>query len=132
MLQAIIQTLRIMGWLGIILTILAIVNIITNTLVNIWSGKEKFNLKKLIKGISKVLAFYICAAFTGIAFAMLPFINQMVINTFNVELLSNELLNTFSSVGILGIIVSTITIEAKKAIKGIADLANLTTGGENK
>ena len=51
-----------MGWLGIALAILAIVNIVTGTLINVWSGKETFNGKKMIKGIAKVLSFYVCSA----------------------------------------------------------------------
>ena len=43
MLEAIIETLRIMGWLGIILGILVIVNITTSTIHNIWSSKELFS-----------------------------------------------------------------------------------------
>ena len=35
MLEAILSTLRIMGWLGIVLGILAIVNISTSTIYNI-------------------------------------------------------------------------------------------------
>ena len=81
-----------MGWLGIALAILAIVNIVTGTLINIWSGKETFNGKKMIKGIAKILAFYVCSAFVSVAFTMLPFINEMIINAFGVILLSSELL----------------------------------------
>ena len=132
MLQAIIQTLQIMGWLGIALGILSIVNILTGTLINIWSKNEKFNLKKLLKGISKVLIFYLSAAAVGIVFTMLPFINEMIINAFNMVLISNDLLNTFSSVGILSIVVSTIIVEARKAVSGIIELANLSTGEKIK
>ena len=130
MVEAILKTLQIMGWLGIALGILAIVNIVTGTLTNIWSGKETFNEKKMLKGITKVLAFYICATFVAIAFTMLPFINEMITNAFGVILLSSELLNTFSSVGVLGIVVATLIVNAKKAMKGIVDLANLSADTE--
>ncbi len=43
MINAILKTLEIMGWLGIILMILATTNIITSTLSNVWSGKESFS-----------------------------------------------------------------------------------------
>ena len=119
-----------MGWLGIVLSILAIVNIITGTLINIWLGKEKFNLKKMLRGIGKVIIFYTCAAFIGISFTMLPFINEMITNVFGVILLSSELLNTFSSVGVLSVVVSTIIVQAKKAIQGIVDLANISFNTE--
>ena len=39
MIEAILLTLQIMLWLGIAFGILAIVNIVTNTLINIWSGE---------------------------------------------------------------------------------------------
>ena len=116
----------IMGGLGIALLILAIVNIVTGTLINIWSGKESFNGKKMIKGIAKVLAFYVCSVFVAIAFTMLPFINEMITNAFGVILLSSELLNTLSSVAILGIVISTITNQGKKAINGILELSKIS------
>ena len=124
--DAILNTLIIMGWLGITLGILAIVNIITGTLISIWKNKEKFNGKKMIKGIIKVIAFFISSAFVAVAFTMLPFINTMITDAFNIELISSEILNTFSSVGVLGIVISTITVQAKKAIQGVADLANIS------
>lgn len=130
MLEAILNTLMIMGWLGIALGILAIVNIITGTLTNIWSGQEEFNLKKMLKGIGKIIAFYICTAFVGIAFTMLPFINEMIVNAFGVMLLSNDILNTFSSIGVLGVVISTLVVQAKKAIQGIIKLANLSSESE--
>lgn len=128
MYEAILNTLVIMGWLGITLAILAIVNIVTGTLVNIWKNKEKFDWRKMIKGIVKVVAFFISSAFVAVAFTMLPFINEMITNAFNTELISSDILNTFSSVGVLGIVISTITVQAKKAIQGIAELANITDG----
>lgn len=127
----ILNTLQIMGYLGIVLGILAIVNITTQTLVNIWNNKEKFDWKKMTKGIIKVLVFFISATFVSIAFTILPFINIMITNSFGTELISNQVLNTFSSVGILGIVISTITIQAKKAIEGITNLANISSNIDN-
>ena len=124
--ETILNTLTIMGWLGIVLIILSIVNIVTGTLINIWKNQEKFDWKKMVKGIIKVLIFFISSAFVGIAFTILPFINEMITNAFGTELISNDVLNTFSSVGILGIVISTITIQAKKAIDGIKNLANIS------
>lgn len=132
MLQAILTTLRIMGWLGIALGILAIVNIVTGTMVNIWQNNEAFDLKKCLKGIIKVLVFYISAAIIAVAFTMLPFINEMITNAFGVVLLSTELLNTLSSIGVLGVVVSTIVVQAKKAIQGILALANICTGSNEE
>lgn len=127
----ILKTLQIMGYLGVVLGILSIVNITTQTLVNIWNNKEKFDWKKMIKGIAKVFVFFISATFISIAFTILPFINIMIANIFGSELISNQVLNTFSSVGILGIVISTITIQAKKAIEGLANLANISSNIKN-
>lgn len=125
--EAILNTLLIMGWLGVVLATLAIVNILTGTLTNMWTKNEKFDIKKMSKGIIKVISFFICSAFVAIVFTMLPFINEMINNIFNIELISNELLNTFSSVGVLGVVISTITTQGKKAIQGIVNLANISS-----
>ena len=132
MIEAILNTLTIMGWLGITLGILAIVNIITGTLINIWENNEKFDWRKMIKGIIKVLVFFISSAFVAVGFTILPFINEMITNAFSMELISHEVLNTFSSVAVLGIVISTILVQAKKAIKGITDLANISSKEENE
>lgn len=130
MLEAIILTLKIMGWLGIVLGILVGVNIVTGTIVNIWSGKETFSWKKMLKGISKSVVFYFSAVAIGVAFTMLPFINEMITSTFGIMLLSNEMLNTLSSVGVLGVVVSTIVVQGKKAIAGVVNLANISSDSE--
>ena len=130
MVEAILKTLQRMGWLGIALGIRAIVNIVTGTLINIWSGKETFNGKKMIKGIAKVLAFYVCSVFVAVAFTMLPFINEMITNAFGVILLSSELLNTLSSVAVLGVVTAAIVVQGKKAIQGVVDLANISSDTE--
>ena len=132
MLETLIQTLIIMGWLGIVLVILAFVNILTGTLVNIWSGKEEFSGKKMAQGIAKVLAFYICAVFVAVAASLLPSINTMITNAFQVQLLTDELLNTFSSIAVLGVVISTIVVHAKKAIIGIGELSTLSSGDNKK
>lgn len=130
MLEAIILTLKIMGWLGIVLGILVSVNIVTGTIVNIWSGKETFSWKKMLKGISKSVIFYFSAVAIGVAFTMLPFINEMITSAFGIMLLSNEMLNTLSSVGVLGVVVSTIVVQGKKAIAGVVNLANISSNSE--
>lgn len=125
MIETILKTLEIMGWLGIVLAILAFVNILTRTLTNVWCKGQKFDIKKMLKGIGKVVAFYLCTALVGIAFALLPIINDMINNAFNTILLSNELLNTFSSVAIFAEIVSVLIVQAKEAYNGIVNLANI-------
>lgn len=130
MLEAILSTLSIMGWLGIILGILVIVNTVCGTIYNICSGKENFKWKKLFKGLGKAGIFYISAAFLSVAFTMLPFINEMITDSFGTMLISTELLNTLSSVGVLGVVASVIVIQAKKAIQGITNLANMSADTE--
>lgn len=132
MVEAILSTLTIMGWLGITLGILAIVNITTGTLINIWENNEKFDWRKMAKGIVKVLVFFINSALVAVGFTILPFINEMITNAFGMELISHEVLNTFSSVAVLGIVISTILVQAKKAIVGIKKLADISEEEENK
>lgn len=130
MLEAILETLKIMGWLGIILGILVTVNISTSTIHNIWSSKELFSWKKMLKGIGKSLVFYLSAVAISVACTMLPYVNEMITASFGVMLVSNETLEVLSSVGILGIVMSTIVIQAKKAITGISTLSNVSTSDE--
>lgn len=130
MLEQLLKTLKIMGWLGVVLGILVLVNITTSTIKNIWSGEELFSWKKMLKGISKSIIFYLSAVCLGIAFTILPFINEMITNTFGVMLLSNDTLETLSSVGILGIVISTIVVQGKKAIIGISKLSKISTSCE--
>ena len=125
MLEAVLLTLKTMGWLGIILGLLVIVNTICGIIYNVSNG-ESFSWSKLFKGLGKALIFYISSAFTAVAFAMLPFINDMITNNFGIILLSPELLNTLSSVAVLSIVVATVVVQAKKAIKGIIELANVS------
>lgn len=129
MLEAIMSTLGIMGWLGVILGILVMVNTVCGTVRNISNG-ESFSWKKMLKGIGKAAIFYGSAVCTSVAFTMLPYINEMIVNSFGVILLSTELLNTLSSVAVLAVVVSTVVVQAKKAIEGIVQLANLSVGSE--
>ena len=125
MLNAILSTLSIMGWLGIILAILVVVNTTCGTIFNVFSKGEKFSWKRLLGGMGKAAVFYIAAALVSIACTMLPYINNMISESFGVVLLTEDLLKTLSSVGVLGIVVSVITIQAKNAIKNTVQLANM-------
>lgn len=125
MLNAILSTLSIMGWLGIILAILVVVNTTCGTIFNVFSKGEKFSWKRLLGGMGKAAVFYIAAALVSIACTMLPYINNMISESFDVVLLTDDLLKTLSSVGVLGIVVSVITIQAKNAIKNTVQLANM-------
>lgn len=129
MLDAIRQTLYIMGWLGVALGILSIVNIVCGTISNVNNG-ESFSWKKLGKGILKIVIFYMSAIFTSIVFTMLPYLNDMIINAFGVVLLSSELLNTLSSIAVLSVVVATIVTQGKKALENVSKLANMTSDVE--
>ena len=125
MLEAILTTLSIMGWLGIVLALVVIVNTVCGTVFNISSKKESFSWKRLFKGLGKSLVFYISAALMGVAFTMLPYINEMITNAFGTVLLSSDLLTTLSSVGVLGVVVAAIVSLGKKAITNVVQLANM-------
>ena len=105
------------------------VNTICGTVINVSKG-ESFSWKKMLKGLAKAAIFYGSAVCTSVAFTVLPYINDMIINSFGVILLSTELLNTLSSVAVLAIVVATVIVQAKKAIQGVTDLANLSIGSE--
>ena len=84
----------------------------------------------MFKGIGKVIIFYISAVALSVAFTILPYINEMITNTFGTVLLSGDLLNSLSSVGVFGVVVSTIVVQGKKAIQGVIALANLSSNTE--
>lgn len=130
MLEAIINTLQIMGWLGIILGILVIVNITTKTIYNVWSSQELFSWKKMVRGIGKSVVFYLSAVAISVAFTMLPYVNEMITNSFGVMLVSNEMLETLSSVGVFSIVMTAVVLQAKKAIAGITEMLKVSTGDE--
>ena len=129
MLEAIMEILRIMGWLGVVLGIIATVNLVCGTIYNINDG-QTFSWKKFFKGILKVVIFYISAVFVSIAFTMLPYINTMITDAFGVVLLSSELLNTLSSVAVLGIVVASVVTQAKKAFANVSKLSTMSSDVE--
>lgn len=130
MLEAIAETLRIMGMLGIVLFILAGVNILTGTLVNMWEKGETFSWSKMLKGIEKVLVFYASSIAIAVAFTMLPYINDMIIDAFGTSLINAETLQTLSSVAIIGTVIAAVIVQGKKAIIGISELATMSTGAK--
>lgn len=130
MLETIIEVLKIMGWLGVILGILTFVNTICGIITNLDRG-EKFNLKKLLKGLLKAVIFYLSAVLTSIAFTMLPFINTMITKIFEIELLSSDTLNTLSTIAILGIIVAAIITQGKGAIENVNRLSIMSADVDN-
>ena len=129
MLEVILSTLGIMGWLGIVLGIFVIVNTVCGTVTNVSNG-ESFSFKKMFKGLGKAGIFYLSAVFASVATTMLPYINEMIANSFGTMLISTEILSELSSVGVLGISVAAIVSQAQKALKGIKNLSQLTLGKE--
>ena len=130
MLNAILNTLHIMGWLGIIFAILVVTNTVAGTISNIWAKKEEFSWKRMFNGILKAFVFYVAAVFISVAFTMLPFINEMIINTFGTMLVSTETLNTLSSVGVLGVVIAAVIVQGKKAVENVVKLANTSSNTE--
>ena len=130
MLNAIIETLTIMGWLGVVLGILVIVNITSSTIYNVWSSKEEFSWKKMLKGLLKAVIFYLSAAAISVAFTILPFINQMITNAFEVVLIANETLEMLSSVAVLGVVVAAVVAQGRKALNAITKMCTVSTNEE--
>lgn len=126
MLEAIMSTLKIMGWLGIILGILVAVNTVCGIMVNVNDG-QAFSWRKMLKGLGKAALFYISSALTGVAFTMLPYVNEMITKSFGTMLISNEVLDTLSSVAVLAIVVGAVVLHAKKALEGIVELCNMSS-----
>ena len=130
--EAILSTLGIMGWLGIVLGILAITNIVTRTLANVWSKEESFSWEKMLKGIGKVVIFYLSAVAVSIAFTILPFINDMITEAFGVVLLAKDTLTTLSSVAVLSVVVAVVVTQGKKALESVINLSKLSTGNKEE
>ena len=84
----------------------------------------------MLKGIGKSLVFYLSAVAISVACTILPYVNEMIIAAFGVVLVSNETLEVLSSVGVLGIVMTTIVAQAKKAITGISALSKVSTSNE--
>ena len=129
--EAILQTLKIMGLLGVVFFILVLVNTVCGVLYNTSNGEE-FSIKKLFKGLLKSLIFYLSSGATVIAFTLLPFINDLITKSFEVELLSSDLLNTLSSVAVLAIVIAAIITQGRKALEGIRSLSDVSVSIEEK
>lgn len=130
MIDTILTTLQIVGFLGIILGIELIVNTLTGMVYNMIEKGEKFSWKKLLQGIGKALVFYVSAGALSVAFTMLPYVNDMITDVFSIELISTETLNTLSTVGVLSIVIMAIITQGIKAMKGISNLINITNKKE--
>ena len=118
-----------MGYLGIILGILVLINTICGVIKNTSEGQE-FSWKVLGKGLLKALIFYICSALLGVAFTMMPSVNTMITDVTGAQLFSPETLNTLSSVAVFTVVVAAIVAQGKKALEGIIELLEVKVSGE--
>ena len=125
--EAVCATLNIVMWIGVVLGLLLIVNTMCGIICNMNKG-EPFSWKKLFQGLGKALAFYVGVALLSVVSTLLPFVNAMVVEVFNIELLSSSVLNTLSTAAIFGIAAAAITVQGKKALENIFELAKLSLG----
>ena len=129
MLEAILSTLSVMGWLGIILGILVLINTVCGIIKNTSEGQE-FSIKILFKGLLKAFVFYVCAAMLGVAFTMLPEVNTMIQEVAGVQLFAQDTLNTLSSVAVFAVVVSAVVAQGKTALEGIIELLQVKVNSE--
>lgn len=129
MLEVILPTLSVMGWLGLILGILVLINTVCGIIKNTSEG-QKFSLKILGKGLLKAFVFYACAALMGVAFAMLPEANHMIVEVTGVQLFAQETLNTLSSVTVFAIVAAAVIAQGKNAVKAVSELLSVKISGD--
>lgn len=128
--EALMATLSVVGWLGIILAMLLVVNTVCGVIYNTNEKQEKFSFKKLFKGIFKSVMFYGCMALLAVAFTLLPYVNEMITDIFGIQLIATETLTTLSTTAVLGTIVGAVVAQGKKALKGISNLLNVSSNVE--
>lgn len=121
MIIALLTTLKIFGWLGLVLALCSSVNIMGKTYINIQNG-DKFSWRKMFRGIGKVMIIWALAFTLAIACTILPFINVMIVDFYGVALLADEVINTLSVVSIVGIGITAIVQQAKKALETVKTL----------
>lgn len=86
----------------------------------------------MLKGIGKVVIFYLSAVAVSIAFTILPFINDMITEAFGVVLLAKDTLTTLSSVAVLSVVVTVIVTQGKKALESVINLSKLSTSNKEE
>lgn len=124
------STLKIMGWMGIVLFLLATVNTVCSIVYNTTDKKETFSIKRLFKGVGKTALFYVSSVFVAIAFTIIPFINEMISTLFGQALISNDMLQSVSGLGVLGTCIGVIIKQGIKAWEGIKKLGDIK--GDNE
>ena len=130
MYEAIISTLKIVGWLGIILGILVLINTVCGVIFNINKNGQEFSWKILFKGLLKAIVFYGCAAALAVAFTMMPYVNEMITNVYGVQLIAQDTLHTLSTVAVLGVVTAAIVAQGKKALEGVSQLLTVKSNNE--
>lgn len=128
--EALLSTLSVVGWLGIILGMLLIINTVCGVMYNTNEKQENFSFRKLFKGILKAILFYGCCALLATAFTMLPFVNQMIVDIFGIQLIAPDVLTTLSTTAVLGTIIAAVIAQGKKALEGIMNLLNVSSNVE--
>lgn len=122
---ALLDILEVMGLMGVVLFILSFVNIGCSMVYNISMKKETFSWKRLFSGLGKTALFYGSAVLVAIAFTILPFINSLVGTIFGQELISNEMLQSLSGIGVLGTCMVAIVQQGLKAFEGVKKLGEV-------
>ncbi len=130
MYEAIISALKIVGWLGVILGILVLINTVCGIIFNINKNGQDFSWKILFRGLLKAIVFYGCAAALSIAFTMLPYVNEMITNIYGIQLIAQDTLHTLSTVAVLGVIVMAVVAQGKKALEGVSQLLSVKANNE--
>lgn len=130
MIDAIIKILEIIGLCGLLIFGLMIVNISSGCLINIKEKGESFSKEKFIKGILKTVVLYIATCILAIIFTLLPFLNELINNIYNIQLISIESLQTLSNTSILTLFISVIINQSMKAFSNIKNI--WTISNDNK
>ena len=130
MYEAIVSALEIIGWLGVILGILVLINTVCGIIFNINKNGQDFSWKILFRGLLKAIVFYGCAAALSIAFTMLPYVNEMITSIYGIQLIAQDTLHTLSTVAVLGVIVMAVVAQGKKALEGVSQLLSVKANNE--
>jgi cytochrome bd-type quinol oxidase subunit 2 len=125
MLNTILELINILGWLGIVLVFLVTINTGASVFHNMSEKQEPFKIKKLFKGLGKALAFYVSASALAVVVTILPFINNMILETYEIVLVDSDILHTLSGIGVIGVIITVIVNEAKKSYGAIVKLSDI-------
>lgn len=127
--EMVLSTLSVMGYLGIVLGILVLINTVCGIIKNTSEGQQ-FSWKILGKGLLKAFVFYVCSTLLGIAFTMLPEVNRMIQEVAGVQLFAQDTLNTLSSVAVFAVVVAAVISQGKSALEGVTELLQVKINGE--